>query len=1196
MNKKHPFFNYYDKTISQNTNGLKLVLGGTGLGKTSAIVDVVKYSNTDRKFIYCANRVQLLEEMAEKLREKNIEHVHLKSDADLLVDLLKNSEAEFFDLLEDKLIKKYVEHINYRTSYRLKIPEIIRACEAIKESGHVNRSGLLGELVGMQVSQVMNFFKRILREATDPDIKKNPQLSQKDHNYLLARPIIKQLFPFIEYKQNPKVKVLLVTIQKAFYGFFDGQQNISLTKLQDSSGENIVFLDEFDFLERDLIDLICQDTEISEPFKFVQYFYEAMSKNKLPLPAYPKDEQVKGSIKDIVKIVTNLHEEKYKIDFPNINHFTCTNLQEIKASVRQPGLDNKKVKNPSISIFQTNQTVASSPFYLRETERAFDIVAEKTDIDAFTLLNAVNFATSQILYLFREIEAKNPIIRAEIMRHCFEATTFPDEIYRIRQLPPRTRPQATNFDKLLDTGFVLYEIQDLQQETDEHEVKLKHYSIHTTPERILRSLANHNLVFGLSATADIQRCVRSFSEEWLKKQEFPFYEIEEDDIQIIQTQNREKQQKRDNHIIVLKAENLEQQEFLEFINAVARDNEVFGNNNQYRRARVEHFFATLLWIVNNRDAESLKSDTHLLFFDSYKQIQYIFTEHSDKNEDGLFKIKPIAAENGRAKKIFQYYEIHITGVDFIVIFYNAEQAKDIEKEDEIKKQFHQAFWQGKPVLLVTTYASAGNGVNLQYYPDEQSKLEDEREGQKKREKDFKNIHLLDSPFFYFGRIEPDKTEQQNNAIIKRNIWYVAKLFTAKIISIGKFRSFISNLRDQSLSGWYLNPSNTTRKDAVLNQLATFIQALGRIERVWSSMDDQTIRLRREVYEVFDTFCTHERYEDIRERREPIISNNLRQILVQISEQAKARGKDIERHKEEHLTEINRRNKDSVKQLLEKLEAFRQGYPNNAKKDWLQLRQSALKHDFLSDKLNEYDCIFETPYYYKGELYINSSLEIVPHTLWDSNFKAWELDILYTLISKNDTIRRYFEMKGYELGFNNTTNQFFTPYFYQSILAGAVGEEAIKAIFRQKNIVLDEDEIDDSLFELADTKISGEPYYIDCKNFSEQTLQGFALTPDDPAWRPKLNDADFEDSVRKKLAKIQKFHVNMSDQCKLIYINFIGVKERIKRYLDADFNDLGNDFKAAKIIIIQGVIERDKPDQYCHPFKVFLDHLQKDLQQ
>lgn len=75
MNDKHPYFEYYNRTIQQDTNGLKLVLGGTGLGKTTAIVDVVKHAETDRKFIYCANRIQLLNEMAQKLKQAGIGYV-----------------------------------------------------------------------------------------------------------------------------------------------------------------------------------------------------------------------------------------------------------------------------------------------------------------------------------------------------------------------------------------------------------------------------------------------------------------------------------------------------------------------------------------------------------------------------------------------------------------------------------------------------------------------------------------------------------------------------------------------------------------------------------------------------------------------------------------------------------------------------------------------------------------------------------------------------------------------------------------------------------------------------------------------------------------------------------------------------------------------------------------------------------------
>jgi type II secretory ATPase GspE/PulE/Tfp pilus assembly ATPase PilB-like protein len=54
------FLNYYQDTINTNSTGLKLVLGGTGLGKTSSIKTVLKESaNEGKKFIYIANRIQL---------------------------------------------------------------------------------------------------------------------------------------------------------------------------------------------------------------------------------------------------------------------------------------------------------------------------------------------------------------------------------------------------------------------------------------------------------------------------------------------------------------------------------------------------------------------------------------------------------------------------------------------------------------------------------------------------------------------------------------------------------------------------------------------------------------------------------------------------------------------------------------------------------------------------------------------------------------------------------------------------------------------------------------------------------------------------------------------------------------------------------------------------------------------------------
>lgn len=130
----------------------------------------------------------------------------------------------------------------------------------------------------------------------------------------------------------------------------------------------------------------------------------------------------------------------------------------------------------------------------------------------------------RILYLFKDLEVNNPTLYREMLRQCYDHTSFAAGLGRIRQIPQRYQAQATQFGQLLDSGYNLYEIHDLQQTSDRDEVDFRHFAINTTPEKLLLSLAIHNLVFGLSATADIPRCVRSFSEEWLRQQEgFTFY-------------------------------------------------------------------------------------------------------------------------------------------------------------------------------------------------------------------------------------------------------------------------------------------------------------------------------------------------------------------------------------------------------------------------------------------------------------------------------------------------------------------------------------------------------------------------------------------------------------------------------------------------------------------------------------------------
>ena len=89
---------YYQRTIDAHAHGVKLVLGPTGLGKSSSIPEVVR-NNPDRKFIYMANRKELLEEMAARFNSG--EYVILRRDLEVVRQVLLTQSAEFEALLSD---------------------------------------------------------------------------------------------------------------------------------------------------------------------------------------------------------------------------------------------------------------------------------------------------------------------------------------------------------------------------------------------------------------------------------------------------------------------------------------------------------------------------------------------------------------------------------------------------------------------------------------------------------------------------------------------------------------------------------------------------------------------------------------------------------------------------------------------------------------------------------------------------------------------------------------------------------------------------------------------------------------------------------------------------------------------------------------------------------------------------------------
>jgi len=503
-------------------------------------------------------------------------------------------------------------------------------------------------------STFLSFFKRLLKIAYKVKLEKIEikELYTSDYKTLINVKLIRNLFPYSNFKYNDKKKILLVTLQKAFHGFFDGKKTVNLFNLDNSdsknileeqNGGNIVFFDEFDFLENDLIDLVCQDVEIQQPFKFVAEFYNAMFYDKLPsenfLINHPKIKQ------EILKIIKNIHSLKnYNIDFPRITHFVSlhdfninqhikeinTQLQTIKGkrgiTAKRKELKNEieKLNRSRItqkSIFQTRFSITPTKLFLDDKrDNSFSLTPSEDEKlpSALILLNVVNQSAAQIIRLFKKLENEEPDLYNNMVRYCYEKSDYKNDIKRIRQYPHQRRKTNTIYDKMQYNGFGLYEIQDFSETNDPEEVSLKYYMLFTTPEKILLHLTKHNLVFGLSATSNIHRLVKNFDTNWLASQIGKgYYELTPDDIQLIKKANSDKQTKRNNKVLFHKAELLGKSDYekkiSKHITEIARmDKDIFGKDPKYRIQRVNYFFSALLWITKKRTSKQLEEDTHLL--------------------------------------------------------------------------------------------------------------------------------------------------------------------------------------------------------------------------------------------------------------------------------------------------------------------------------------------------------------------------------------------------------------------------------------------------------------------------------------------------------------------------------------------------------------------------------------------------------
>lgn len=1153
---------YYLRAIQDHTHGIKLVSGPTGLGKSSIIPEVVR-NTPERKCIYIANRKQLLDEMAARFQPD--EYVILRRDLEVVQNMLTTQRAAFENLLSDSRFVTALKQA--RQNHHLKQLEVVairRACQQLLEITATNR--ILPRWMADQADAQARTVLLAVRWALK--ITRDAKGQGKVYTWLASHPIVETLFPAIPFCRRSEVRVLLLTLQKAYYGFFDGVKTRSFCNLFEEE-HPIVFLDEFDFLENDLVRMICRTPQITDPFDFVAHFYRPMARHKLPKEDFPLHPDTRARIEAVVNMIEgeNGIQRKGGLKYPEINHFTLDKSH-----------GQKSWQHTTPAVFRTQHVISTNPLYINQTARAFQLEnhARADWVSATWFFNIVGKATTQILSLFKDLERSEEVLYWEMMRQCFRNTDFFEEILAIAHLPRHQQAQRSLRGHLLSSGFNVFDIDDLHQRTDNEEVEVRFYQMLQTPENVLCSLAQHSLVFGLSATAELERCIHHFDLDWLRKEGL-YHDTTEEDRADIQRMKTEKAEKRGSKMSVTHLDSLDtsdpfQERLARFLEAVARNDEFSDDVNGHRSQRLHRFFASLLWIGTHGG----KRPRQLLFFNSFQQIKLLFTTFaSHAREAGMYEANPLPDTPW-----FHAFTIVLNNQRATIVFFNADLGAQVRLNKEAEHAFTKLFWTPDPVIVVTQYLSAGNGVNLHYTNEEDGVPQD-----------FTHIGLLETPYYFFTR--PDPFEMDLHDVFagrKENIWYQAKLFYAKSISHARFQHVLSTInRPEKWNGEYAQGS--TARDCLYNKMAIFIQALGRVERVWRETPAQVALLSPDVFQVFQAFLGEE-HETVREKLVPYLSTNIQAVLDAVATQTSQLEREARRRKDTRLQIQNRRSQEAIQELVKRLEIVRRhGKDLDARHDWEALRQAVLHHDFHAEVVQRYHCATSSPYVSRGKMNITSELDLLPLDLNIPGSRVVNLNLMYKTISENPVICEYFFEHGYELHFDHPESSFFfTPYCLQAILAGAIGEEAITALLAQEGILVEP--LPDTLFECADLQVRETSWFIDCKNYSDHTLERFELPLDDPLWHPTLNTPHFVQHAKAKLERIRR---EASPESKLIYINLVSGQERPLCYYGPDFQEVFH-FEKAAVIVVQGALDGPTPSCYQAAFSTFLIDIKKALHQ
>lgn len=1134
--------NYYLRTINKGLHGIKLVLGGTGLGKTYGMREAVKeYLQSDieakKKLIYITNRHNLITEQKREFNKAGFKCCYLKSNREVILDLIKDGEIEnLIEEFERIDFYKYDEILRNKYKRDAKLRKLI--------DGVRNKQQLIQRERGKDLQLIKAIDKEINLECDELfKIFKSQFIligrnEEKLYEQLKVNEFIWKLFPYVEFENNPDANILLVTIHKVLLGFFDGKKDVKIASIEDK----IIFLDEFDFLEQEIIKILCDEPSIINPLEFVRIFYEKF-KHWSNAEFWEKSDELKGvkeKFGEVISFIEDKTKEK-KLNFPGVIDFR---LEKPSEEGTKPYL-----------LFQTNEIITPKRFFLKEQSNSWYIQDEKTSdsVSPFELFNILAIATSKILGVFHYYQ-KNATLVSELIQTIWnqknDNTGGRYEDYIVENcLYHRTKAKSGK-DYVLykdkspyEIGFRLIKLAKRTNNFDPTSAELGQVELFTSPEAVIAKLSDSNLVFALSATTDIPRTLKCFNIEWLKENA-TFIPLDAEDFAIIKYRRDVKRDKRKTNVKLKIADQLKEDHPLSVIFKGLLENGTFSKTNDLdgsanpRYERLLRVFNTLY------DSTNSDKFSHLIFVSTFSEIKGILDYKKGNNalvfigiDQRVFNSTRIYSHNDR------FYNVTLNGKECSVLLLNSEDAKELQENVDSLENYRKCFELKEKVFVITQYKSASNGVNLPCFQNMGT-----------LQSDFEGIHLLEQNHFWFDNSE-EQSQLKNNE--KQALWYLWKLLDSGQIDTSQFKICLSARDPRNPYKMDIRKFNALYKDKadekILNSIALFHQAIGRIERRDEELLEVDVTLDRQVFDDFHSFSTAEVFKDISNGREDITSSlilNVHKAVVEEGIRLNLRG---ELMVQKSISSKNETTQNLVREMLNEHAKVREGkydmdVSSEIKSAWVELRDAVLKHDF--DKRIHLEIIgrtiyvkrdlaFETKYINKKkEVFIDiNKLKIYSEGVPNKKVTSWSLDSIYRIISKNSVICDYFQRNNYKMEFDvkpNLINHVFTPYAYQALLSGAIGEEAIISLLNYHGIDIEnQNDLDNSIFEVVDAKVRDLPIYFDFKNFSTSTLDGFSLQSDDLTYNPDLSSSEYIEKIKLKYSLLKQ--QNKAPKTPVLYI-------------------------------------------------------------